>query len=74
MKDQLHVHGHLRSLMTPQRCSYCLSAIANGCALLNSIERKNEEIHRRERVIRIFPNHASAERLIGALLMEQDEI
>jgi putative transposase len=40
----------------------------------NSIERLNEEIRRRERVIRIFPNHASAERLIGALLMEQDEI
>jgi len=39
----------------------------------NSIERLNEEIHRRERVIRIFPNQASAERLIGALLMEQDE-
>jgi putative transposase len=40
----------------------------------NSIERLNEEIRRRERVIRIFPNHASAARLIGALLMEQDEI
>ena len=39
----------------------------------NSIERLNEEIRRRERVIRIFPNHASAARLIGALLMEQDE-
>ena len=39
----------------------------------NSIERLNEEIRRRERVIRIFPNQASAERLIGALLMEQDE-
>lgn len=40
----------------------------------NSIERLNEEIRRRERVIRIFPNVASAERLIGALLMEQDEV
>jgi putative transposase len=39
----------------------------------NSIERLNEEIRRRERVIRIFPNQASAERLIGALMMEQDE-
>lgn len=34
----------------------------------------NEEIRRRERVIRIFPNVASAERLIGALLMDQDEV
>jgi transposase-like protein len=39
----------------------------------NSQERLNEEIRRRERVIRIFPNGASAARLIGALLMEYDE-
>lgn len=39
----------------------------------NSQERLNLEIRRRERVIRIFPNQDSAERLIGALLMEQDE-
>jgi transposase-like protein len=39
----------------------------------NSVERLNEEIRRRERVIRIFPNRASAERLIGALLMEFDD-
>jgi putative transposase len=39
----------------------------------NSQERLNEEIRRRERVIRIFPNVASAERLLGALLMEFDE-
>jgi transposase-like protein len=39
----------------------------------NSIERLNEEIRRRDRVIRIYPNEASAIRLIGALLIEQDE-
>lgn len=39
----------------------------------NSIERLNEEVRRRERVIRIFPNRDSVVRLIGALLMEQDE-
>ncbi len=39
----------------------------------NSIERLNEEIRRRERVIRIFPNVESVIRLIGALLIEQDE-
>ncbi|SHE62061.1 IS256 family transposase [Alkalibacter saccharofermentans] len=39
----------------------------------NSIERLNQEIRRRERVIRIFPNEDSLIRLIGALLMEQDE-
>ncbi len=40
----------------------------------NIVERLNEEIRRRERVIRIFPNGASVQRLLGALLMEQDEI
>ncbi len=39
----------------------------------NGIERLNEEIRRRERVIRIFPNEDSVIRLIGAMLMEQDE-
>ena len=36
----------------------------------NGIERLNEEIRRRERVIRIFPNEESLCRLLGALLME----
>ena len=39
----------------------------------NSVERLNQEIRRRERVIRIFPNAASVIRLMGALLIEQDE-
>lgn len=39
----------------------------------NSIERLNEEIRRRDRVIRIYPNEQSVIRLLGALLMEQDE-
>ncbi|HMB93396.1 MAG TPA: IS256 family transposase [Rhodothermales bacterium] len=39
----------------------------------NMLERLNQEIRRRERVIRIFPNEASAYRLIGALLAEQHE-
>lgn len=42
--------------------------------IINSQERLNEEIRRRERVIRIFPNRESAMRLLGALLMEQDEV
>ena len=39
----------------------------------NGGERLNQEIRRRERVIRIFPNEASVIRLMGALLMEQSE-
>ena len=39
----------------------------------NSIERLNQEIRRRERVIRIFPNQDSLIRLMGAILMDQDE-
>ena len=33
----------------------------------------NEEIRRREQVIRIFPNRESSLRLIGAFLLEYDE-
>jgi transposase-like protein len=39
----------------------------------NMVERFIEEIRRRERVIRIFPNSQSAWRLIGALAAEQHE-
>lgn len=39
----------------------------------NMLERLNEELRRRERVIRIFPNEAAALRMIGALLVEQHE-
>ena len=39
----------------------------------NGVERLIEEVRRRERVIRIFPNVESAVRLLGALLMEKDE-
>jgi len=40
----------------------------------NMAERLNDEVRRREKVIRIFPNEASAQRLIGALLAEQHEV
>lgn len=39
----------------------------------NQLERINEEIRRREKVIRIFPNTQSAFRLIGAILMDYEE-
>lgn len=39
----------------------------------NGLERLNLEIRRRQRVVGIFPNCESAMRLLGAVLMEQDE-
>lgn len=39
----------------------------------NLLERLNQEIRRREKVIRIFPNVESAERLIGSMLINIDE-
>jgi putative transposase len=40
----------------------------------NSLERLNQELRRRERVNHIFPSRESAMRLIGVVLMEQDEV
>jgi transposase-like protein len=39
----------------------------------NALERLNQEIRRRTRVARIFPNEASALRLIASLAIEQSE-
>lgn len=39
----------------------------------NALERLIQEVRRRERVIRIFPNEASAHRLLGAYLAETHE-
>ena len=40
---------------------------------INGLERINEEIRRRTRVVGIFPNEAACLRLVSALLMEKDE-
>ncbi len=39
----------------------------------NDLERFNQEIKRRTRIVHVFPNHNAALRLIGALCMEQAE-
>ena len=39
----------------------------------NCLERLNQEVRRREKVVRIFPNEDSAIRLIGAILIDINE-
>ena len=47
-----------------------LSNSHNRLKSTNLLEHLNQEVRRREKIIRIFPNHASANRLIGAVLMD----
>jgi transposase-like protein len=57
----------------------CLSCLAfpeshrRRIRTTNSLERLNQEIKRRSRVVRIFPNRASCLRLVSALAIEQSE-
>lgn len=40
---------------------------------VNGLERVNQEVKRRSRVVSIFPNEAACLRLVSAILMEIDE-
>lgn len=51
---------------------YCTTRFTNHNRLksTNMLERVNEEIRRREKVVRIFPNQEAALRLIGSVLID----
>ncbi len=59
-------HDGLQYLSEPEDYHFSLRTT-------NSLERLNREIRRREKVVSIFPNVVSAERLIGAVLMDIQE-
>jgi Transposase and inactivated derivatives len=67
------------ALMLDEDIEQCLSALAfpedhrKAIRTNNFMERINKEIRRRDKVIEIFPNEASALRLISALCIEYSE-
>ena len=66
--------------MIDEDIEQCLSALAfpeehqASIRTNNVMERFNEEIRRRDRVVNIFPNEASALRLVCAICIEQSEL
>jgi putative transposase len=62
-----------------ERIEECLSCLAfpeshrRRIRTTNSLERLNQEIKRRTRVVRIFPNRGACLRLVSALAIEQSE-
>ena len=65
-----HIEEH------PEECLTCLSfpeSHRRRIRTTNGLERLNQEIKRRTRVVRIFPNPESCLRLVTALAVEQSE-
>jgi putative transposase len=65
-----HVEEHL------EECLTCLSfpeSQRRRIRTTNGLERLNQEIKRRTRVVRIFPNREACLRLVSALAVEQSE-
>ena len=65
-----HLEEHL------EECLSCLAfpeSHRRRIRTTNSLERLNQEIKRRSRVVRIFPNREACLRLVSALAIEQSE-
>ena len=65
-----HIEEHV------EECLSCLSfpeSHRKRIRTTNGLERLNQEIKRRTRVVRIFPNREACLRLVSALAVEQSE-
>lgn len=65
-----HVEEHIEECLT---CLAFPESHRRRIRTTNSLERLNQEIKRRTRVVRIFPNKESCLRLVTALAVEQSE-
>ena len=65
-----HIEEHIEECLT---CLAFPESHRRRIRTTNALERLNQEIKRRSRVVRIFPNRESCLRLVTALAMEQSE-
>jgi putative transposase len=65
-----HVEEHLEECLT---CLAFPEGHRRRIRTTNGLERLNQEIKRRTRVVRIFPNREACLRLVSALAVEQSE-
>ncbi len=69
-KIACHLEEHV------EECLACLAFPESHCRRIrttNGLERFNQELKRRTRVVRIFPNREACLRLVSALAVEQSE-
>ena len=65
-----HLEEHIEECLT---CLAFPESHRRRIRTTNGLERLNQEIKRRTRVVRIFPNRESCLRLVTALAVEQSE-
>ena len=76
--DRWSTHGRVATMLEEEledclACSAVPTAHQRRIRTTNGLERLNQELKRRTRVVRIFPNRASLLRLVTALAREQSE-